>query len=231
MAEWPKEVRRLVTALREDGFSPVVTGEPGRSWEVAVEGERIRVTAAFTFSGGRTRRRPGTCTVDGEPHALVPQRELRDFWDEHEGTPAEVPAPVLTEISDPGGRVVPAQVKFAVDRLASAAGDRAEVRVGVSGSHWVAGIDLPGGDGLRMLFTRSRHMWDLDRGRPLQVIAGGEDKSAEAAGDVEKAMALLVKGSVPPAGESPPGAGPVRRAAPARRDLGVETRNMVVIRE
>lgn len=228
----PKEVSRLVADLTDLEFGPFVfvNGTPGGSWEAGVEGERVRVAASFVFRGGRTKRVPGTCTVDGKPHALVGIDDLRAFWDEHEGTAAPPESAVLLEIADPSGRPVPRQVQFAADSLTGRAGGKVEVRIGVSGSHWVVGVDLPGGDGLRMVFSQRRRVWDVDPDRPLQVIVNGEDKSAEAGGDVARAVELLTAGSAPPGAGRPPSASAVG-SQPARRDTGVETRRMVVIRE
>jgi hypothetical protein len=232
LAEWPKEVRRLVGYLRETGFEPSVAGTPGGPWEVAVEGEHVRATANYVFRGGRTQYDHGTMTIDGEPAPLAEDHDdLRRIWDEHEGTVALAPEPAaLLEITDPGGRPVPYQVQFAVDSLVRAAKAEFEVRTGVSGARWVAGIDLPGGDGLRLVFTRRGKTWDLDRDQPVQVIVGGEDRSAEAEGDVGKAVALLARAPVPKPGDPPPGDSAVRQQA-SHRDLGVETRRRVVIRE
>lgn len=137
------------------------------------------------------------------------------------------------EISDPGSQPVPHMVSFTADnmRRAAEAGAGFEVRVGTSGAHWVLGIDLPGGDGLRIVFTRYRRVWDLDRGQSVQVIVGGEDRSAQAGGDVEAAMALLAGGSASPPADSPPGRSAVGRRESSRPTTGVATRRMVVIRE
>jgi hypothetical protein len=231
----PKEVGRLAADLRALGFDPVVHGHPGGAWEVAIEGEHVRATADYVFRNGRTRRMAGTMTIDGEPAPLAEDYDdLRRIWDEHEGgaVPAADPAPaVLMEISEPADGGLPAAVQFAKDSLERASGGELEVRTGMSGEHWVIGVDLPDGDGLRIVFSRYRRLWDMDRRQPLQVLIDGEDRSAEAGGDMNKAMALLLEGTAPPPGEAPPGSGPVRSRQPSHRDMGVETRRRVVIRE
>jgi hypothetical protein len=230
----PEKVQRLADYLREEGFDPVVTGVPGGSWEVAVEGEHVRAAACFVFRNGRTKRADGTCTVDGQPHPLVSEHDLRAFWDEHE-TPAADPEPepaVLLEIEDPGGRPVPYLVQVTLEEVrrgTQSAGIEQDIRVGTCGGHWVIGIDMDG-DGLRLLFTRYGHGWSLDAGRKVQVVAGGEDRSAEADGDISRALALLARTDPPKPGDPPPGSSPVRQQA-GKRDLGVETRRRVVIRE
>jgi hypothetical protein len=244
LAEWPKEVRRLVGYLRETGFNPEVTGTPGGAWEVAVEGEHVRATANFAFRGGRTQYDHGTMAIDGKSAPLAKDHaDLRRIWDEHETTARAVPYPAvepepaaLLEITDPGRQPVPYAVRAAVvsleNQLAAAGleGTGSGVRTGVSGAHWAVGIDLPGGDGLRIIFTRYRRAWDPDRDQPVQVIVGGENRTAEAEGDVGKAMALLARSLPPQPADAPPGASAVRQQA-SHRDLGVETRRQVVIRE
>jgi hypothetical protein len=236
MAE-PKEVRRRVADLRELGFDPVVTGTPGGAWEVAIEGEHVRATAGYVFRSGRTKQVPGTMTIDGKPAPLAEDyADLRRIWDEHEGTaaPAADPEPaVLTEIADPGDRPVPYAVQSTAENVrlgVERAGADLQVRTGTSGSHWVIGIDLPGGDGLRLVFTRYGRVWEMDDDQRVQVIAAGQDRSAEAEGDVSKALALLTSSAPPKPVDPPPGSSAVRQQA-SRRDLGVETRRRVVIRE
>lgn len=233
----PKEVRRLLADLRERGFSPVARGVPGGEWEVAIEGEHVRATAGYVFRNGKTRQVPGTLTIDGEPRPLARDYEdLRCIWDEHENpAPAAAPVPaVLLEITGPGDQPVPYVVRSTAENVrlgVERAGSEFEVRVGTSGSHWVIGIDLPGGDGLRLVFTKYRfHGWELDRDQRVQVIAGGQDRSAEAEGDIGKALSLLTRTSPPKPGDPPPGTSAVRQQA-GTRDQGVETRRRVVIRE
>jgi hypothetical protein len=236
MAE-PKEVRRLVAGLRERGFEPTWTGTPGGEWEVAIEGAHVRATAGYVFRNGRTKQVPGTLTIDGEPAPLAHDyADLRRIWDEHEGivAPAAEPEPaVLREIADPGSQPVPYVVRAALENVKlgiERADAEIEVRVGMSGKHWVIGIDLPAGDGLRIIFTRYARGWEPDDDQRLQVVVGGQDKTAEAEGDVGKALALLAPTTPPKPADAPPGSSPVRQQA-SRRDQGVETRRRVVIRE
>jgi hypothetical protein len=102
------------------------------------------------------------------------------------------------------------------------------IRVGVNAGHWLIGADGQDGDGLRLIFTRYGRHWELDRDTPVQVIAGGEDKTAQAEGDIGKAMALAFGGDHPADGTA--GQPEVRRQA-GFRQAGVETRRMVVKRE
>ncbi len=231
----PKEVRRLVSDLRKQGFEPAVHGTPGGTWEVAIEGEHVRVTAQFAFRNGQTKRMPGTCTVDGEPHPLVHQDKLRAFWNEHESPGQPATPAALMEITDPGDQLVPYAVAAAA-HTAKLSAQKAgiefefEIRTGISNGHWVIGIDLPGGDGLRIVFTRYGRTWELDHGQRVQVIADGHDRSAETEGDIGAALALLISARSPAPSDPLPGTGPVKQSQPARRNTGVETRHQVVIR-
>jgi hypothetical protein len=234
MAE-PKEVRRLADDLRELGFDPLVTGTPGGPWLIAIEGEHVRATADYQFRNGRTKRSGGTMVIDGEPAPLAKDyADLRRIWDEHEGTPAAEPeSAALMEISDPGGQPVPYVVQSTVKDMKSGierAGADVGIRTGVSAGHWVIGIDLPGGDGLRIVFTRYGHVWEPDNDQRVQVVAGGQDKTAEAEGDIGKALLLLVPTAPPRPVDPPPGSSAVRQQV-RTRDQGVETRRQVVIRE
>lgn len=83
---------------------------------------------------------------------------------------------------------------------------------------------------MRIVFTRRRHSWITDPGQPIQVIVGGEDKSDEAGDNIASALSTLLSRSAPPDGGPAPAGSPVTRQA-AKRDLGVETRKQVVIRE
>jgi hypothetical protein len=70
-----------------------VSGEPGGSWVVAVEGEHVRATALFVHRGGRTSQAGGELTIDGEPHPLADSMDkLREIWDQHEGDGSTRPA-------------------------------------------------------------------------------------------------------------------------------------------
>jgi histidine triad (HIT) family protein len=226
-AAWPKEVRRAAEDARAIGLSPVVSGEPGGGWTVAVEGEHVRATAVFAHRGGKTRPARGELTVDGEPYPLAESwEELREIWDKYEG---ETPEPAgLPEISDPGGRPVPEIVRTTAALIEGRLQGAVPVRTGVSGDRWLIGVDGRDGDGLRLAFTRCGRTWAPDGDQPVQVIVGGEDRSAEAEGDIGKAVALALGGTHPDDGAA--GASAVRRR-PAFRDTGVETRRMVVKRE
>jgi hypothetical protein len=216
----------MAEAARETGLPVTVTGEPGRDWVVAVEGSHLRATAVYAFRNGQTRYARGELAIDGEARPLADDMdELRRLWDEHEnGIPA--PPPELPAIEDPGSRPVPAPVRLFMDMIASKAGGRVELRAGISGDHWLLGFDLGHeGDGLRIVFTRDG---SPDMANPVMVITGGEDRSAEASGDVSKALAIALA-ATRPAGQAPAAAPGTQQ--PGFRDQGTETRRMVVIRE
>jgi hypothetical protein len=223
-APWPKEVRRMAGEARAVGLDPVVRGVPGGEWVVVVEGKHVRAAAVYGHKNGRTTWLRGELSVDGvsRPPAET-QHELRALWDKHEVHEASGP-PGLIDVADPAGRPPPPAVREAIRQ--------AEMRLypvtwGLWDGHWVVGLDCGNGDGLRLIFTGKGREWALDPGRPMQVFAGGEDKTDEAAGDVGRAMALL-SASRPPEGAAAPAR--VRQQAGAR-DNGVETRRRVVIRE
>jgi hypothetical protein len=237
-APWPKAVRQLVDHLHEMGWGTVeVSGSPGGKWEVAVEGEHVRATAGFEFRLGKTRQVAGTMRIDGEPAPLAEDyQDLRRIWDEHEGTAAPEPgaAPaVLMEIHDPGRAPVPRVVEFAAEKMTAGDPDlQFEVRTGLTeGGHWAVGVDLPDGAGLRLVFTRyARNIWELDRTSPIQIVVGGVDRSSEVDGDIEKAMAVLLRRDPRPPADSVPGSSAVGRRETGRPTTGVATRKMVVIR-
>lgn len=82
---WPKAVRRFADHVRQSGFEPVVEGDPGREWAIAVEGQHVRAVAVFgKRGGGTTKWLRGELTVDGEPRPLLPMEGLRELWDERE---------------------------------------------------------------------------------------------------------------------------------------------------
>lgn len=223
---WPRDVRRKAEECRQAGFSPVVTGEPGGRWEVVVEGAHLRAAAHYAFRSGKTRYCGGALSVDGREGPLARDMDhLRELWQQHEEGAA--PPPLLMVLQDDGSPV-PLPVKAAADTMRIAAGDRVEVRAGRSGSHWAVGFDLPGGDGLRMVFTRyrGREEWNVDSRAPVQLVLGGQDRSAEAEGQLGKAMSLLAAHQA----EAPAGVSAVQHQA-SFRSTGVETRKMVVIRE
>lgn len=235
----PKEVRRLVADLHEAGFGEFVfvNGTPGGAWEVGIEGEHVRAAAGFVFRNGKTRRADGTMAIDGKPAPLAEDMEdLRRIWTEHEETAPEPEAgpAVLMEIADPGRVPVPQMVQFAADKMTAGGAEHGfEVRIGVAaGGHWAVGIDLPEGDGLRLVFSRyQRNLWELDRDRPIQVVVDGTDRSGEVGGDVEKALSVLLKHTPPPPNAPPPGTSAVGKRESSRPTTGVATRKMVVIRE
>lgn len=222
---WPKQVRHDAESARAIGLDPVVTGTPGGSWTVAVEGEHVRATAAFAYRNGKTRRIPGELTADGKAYPLAESwHELKAFWDEHELGLAK-PAAALLPVTDPGDHQVPGIVRTTAEMIEARAGG-VPVRTGTSDDgHWLIAADGKPGDGLRLVFTRHGRSWGLEG---IQVVVDGADRSAEAEGDISKALALAFGGSHPDG--NLPGEGPVRGQA-GYRDNGVETRTRVVIRE
>jgi hypothetical protein len=99
------------------------------------------------------------------------------------------------------------------------------VLAGYERGRWVVGADLPGG-GLRVPMIWRRHEWQVDV-TGFQVFAGGRDVSAQAAGDVAKALALLAA----PGEAGLPGEGPVKGSpAKVKASASVQVRRTEVMR-
>ena len=203
------------------GQVPAVTHPAPNRTRLTCTSPRVEVWVEFKGQKGSWAKT--LLTVDGEPREpLSSDAELTQLWNDPDGTGGLTPGelPPIPETSWP----VPKEVQRFIDQLP---GDEYGTGYDQPAGRWLAGFDIPGG-GLRVLFTRHRGHWDVDATRPLMVVAGGEDVSAQANGKIDKAMALLMKSSPATASGSQL---PVASEAGSARSNAVETRRRVVIRE
>jgi hypothetical protein len=231
----PKVVRRFAQDAADGvGAEPVVERLSPRSWRVAFDGEHVVAEAFFEARpGGALKHVRGALRIDGEDRPLQDLDELRVTWDTYEQSAVTPPGDTAEEqclAAVPGlarGRPVPSEVRQVRDTLAASIGDD-EVRAGYADGRWIVGFDVPGGDGLRMFFTRTAHgRWVPDGQQPVQLVAGGQDVTAEAGLDMASALARLAQAH-PDISDGGPAPGKPQRGA---RDQGVETRRMVVLRQ
>jgi len=210
--------RRMQAAT---GQEPDVTHPAPNRTRLTCTSPRVEIWAEFK---GKSGAWVGTSlTVDGKsrPPSLS-DGEVTRLWFDPDGTGGLAPGelPPIPETRRP----VPAEIQRFLKQLPEAG---FEAGFDQAAGRWLLGFDVPGG-GLRVFFTRYRGRWDVSIDRPLMVVAGGEDVSAQANGKVDQAMALLMKSSPATPGSSQPA---VAGSADSTRSNSVETRRRVVIRE
>lgn len=218
----------MIESAREAGFEPGVQ-RLGGQWEVFIAGEHVRASAFFGAKPGspKTKYLRGELVIDGIARPrTVSFGELHDVWDEHE---LGIRQDGLLEVTDPGRDAVPAIVWHTADSLRRRAGEGLDIRCGRARRRWAVAVDFSPGTGLRILFEwdDDTEEWRIPARNPIQLFIDGEDRSSEAEGKTEKAMALLAARAYPVSGAAAPGLA----ASPAARSNGVETRKMVVKRE
>lgn len=230
----PRKVRTFARDVQKYiGVEPQIEQAGPLSWRVVLEGSRIRATADMHCVNGKTKWVGGTLEVDGEERPAAAVQELRILWDKFERPSTGRIAALESVPVLPEGAVMPAEVRQLHDALACGLRDagRSAPSVGCDGSRWIVGADAPddSGDGIRIIFTRARGgQWSLAGKRPIQMVAGGMDLSAEMGRDAAKAIATLTGKN--PAGSAIPPVGPVDRSARKARDIGVEMRKGNTIR-
>lgn len=227
---YPKEVTKQARQAEEaTGIPASIEATGPASWRVVVASETVEASAEFASYLGKTRYTGGKLLVGGIERPRVRLDELAAVFEEAAGTTRPV---MLAEIPQgPGQPDMPGPVRDAVTQFTRNIPALADtVAAGWDGGRWIVGVTVPDGSGIRLFFTRQRGgHWSLDRREPLQVIAGGQDLTAEAAGDVSKALTLLA-GATPPGQEAPrPGGGPASPAAPGGAN-SVRVRKQTVIR-
>ncbi|WP_431881711.1 hypothetical protein [Micromonospora chalcea] len=202
-----------------------------RRYRIIVSNDRCRVTVDLKMTGpGRWGWGGSTLTVDGQQHPLVPgTHELGRLFRDPDGydaaeAPPEGELDAMPPAREPGEApvIVAQQFRTLHDRL----GEGAEVTLGAEGDVWVIGVDGPRG-GIRLRYREQRRdRWGMDQQRPLQIVVDGLDRTAEAKGDLAKALALMGEQR----GDSATNPPPVDRPSSASRSNAVETRRSTVIR-
>ena len=220
----PRIVADMARKLHRDtGREPDVVMLPGRLWRLTLENERVHLTVDYRSRrpGGSTRWAGSTLTVDGESRPLAQNYEHFVEIFRNPGMKGEL-API-----PPGGDITEAP---AVVRGFYEKNQRAgiyDLRAGFDGDRWVIGLDHPRG-GLRFTFRCGLNgKWGADPAAPMQVVIDGIDRTAETAGDLENALALL---GGHPSEDSAPAGGLVASAQASSRANSVEVRRATVIR-
>lgn len=239
---FPAAVTATVEAItRHTGRTPAVERLRHNKWQLALTDGRVEVTMRFKrFSvGGRTRSVFSSITVDGKKHGDYCCAEcLADLLDKA----APGAAPAVPDPMPPAAPVEQAPVlvqqwfrtMHAVLTKHNAKHDTqlvAEIGSAEDG-RWVAGIEFPRGS-LRLYFRRTSirrgatsWAWGLDR-EALQLIIDGFDRTKDTAGDLDKALELLM-GSAP--GTRPAAPGSIGRPSDAKAVNSVQVRRSTVIR-
>jgi hypothetical protein len=228
---YPKLVTRTVRSLELELNRPVNVTQPDPlSWRVSLDTGHVQLVIDFKARLGKTRFASSTLTVNGKPHRLArgPQ-DLRQIIQKTEVT-SHVKRPVTAEPVPLNGSLeeAPTTVVSLCKSLALKLQDvdGVTLRAGRDQHRWVIGVDSSRSE-LRVFFTRQRRQWGLDGRRPLQVIIDGKDRSAEASGDLSKAMLML---SYSEPSEPPSGAVSSVVGHTSARSNSVETRRATVIR-
>jgi hypothetical protein len=209
---------------------PVVTEVQPGLWRLVLENERVRLTIDYRRPRPQDRARwqSSTLTVDGRARPIA--EGFSDFvriWRAHPVRSAGPAEPVkLLDIPEMGeDEPLPEFVRTILDTFRRAgAGD--QVAAGRTGGRWIIGMG-DGGSGIRLVIARAGRakIWSISWGRS-QVVVDGQDVTAQAGGDIAKALALL--DGKPKPGQ--PGDGPVAGTAPAATSNAVRERRHSVIR-
>jgi hypothetical protein len=210
---------------RHTDHIPDLTQISGDRWRLVMDSGdgRVVMTLDYVVEPGyrpRWRRGPSTLYVNGERRPVLRDRGFFDLWN---GVDPEAPLPARREPSPlpPAAdvRQAPALVKTTYRMWQDKIGDRGELFLGRDGRRWVLAFTT---DRISMQFTflaerRGRCAPSLVR--PLELFVDGVDKTAEAEGELAKALEL----AFPP----PPPTSPAPAAVTA---TSVKVRNQAVIR-
>jgi hypothetical protein len=220
MTQMARELRRVT------GVDPVIEQTSPTTWRLSLRNSRVHLTVDFKASMGKPKWMGSTLTIDGQERPHVDgYAEFGKVWrdpDSHlprrrrrVGTLAPIPPGDISQ--------APAIVRQQYDYLQRLL--PAPVEAGYADGRWTLGITMSTNTGLRLFFTRCRKGWHPDPAGPIQMIAAGRDRTAEAGGRVEKALAMLTAHQNEPTAGGPPVA-----ASDSSRSIAVEMRKGNVIR-
>lgn len=222
----PKYVRRGVADLkRAIGVEPTIEFNDGR-WLLVVNGERAKLTWEFRYlSTGRLQyNKAPMLTVDGKTRKLEATDDrtyLRSLFN-----PPQETSSGATEVLVKHAPAIVQHNYWAIANYFASRGVEAVVRVTQQDHLYSINLEMET-KSLRMRFSRNAGRWNYDPERPIQLIVDGEDRSADVAGNLAKALAALCGTPGPPASGGPPAIG--GPSSPARNN-SVETRRSTVIR-
>lgn len=233
----PKHMQELVDELSElTGQAPVVERLDPRKWRLTMANDRVRMWKDYKLSSGGRAVQAGTALyIDGEQveHCEGPQHFARIFTSDdplqtlRAGAHLD-PVPATDPIEPVDPDTAPPMVHTAYHRLQQDLPDTAVVTVGQGNSSYWSVTAVLGDDGqnlIRVNFYAGRTV-QLSKSTPIQLVAGGVDRTAEVEGRMDRALAMLLGQP----GEQHAVAPPIRGAAPAARTNSVAVRKSTVIR-
>ncbi|MFC9436887.1 hypothetical protein [Nocardia sp. NPDC057030] len=207
----PKDVRAWMQDLREVGLEPHAARE-AELWVVSVTTERAEMRLELQRSDdGRWKWHDSTLTVDGElrPNAKDADDLARIIRLANGLEPDEIlPMPPERDPSEAPPQVQQQYYNFA--RRTDV-----PVLVGYDGQVWVIGLDMERAS-LRLVYVRrARHRLETR----IALYIDGENRSAEVAGDLTRAMAMMAAANQSPAAPKTIGAasGPANPNSPESR--------------
>lgn len=217
----PKPVTEWADKLRADTGHPTSVDRLNvRTWRLTTESDRVRLTMDFISAGrGKIRRHGSTLAVDGAPRDLARDYPhlLAIFKDPDEGrgepdTPDDMFPP-----RNPEDAPTTVQMDY---RVFVKAGITPEI--GEADGQWMIGFRRENSS-LLLKYRRRGAGWVMS----LQVIVDGVNRSHEADGDINAALALMGGTNPTPAGDKTPR---IAGKSASARSNSVETRRATVIR-
>jgi hypothetical protein len=211
-----REVHRFEHAL---GITPEVqTGETGH-WCLIASTLKVRFEVGYKRkTSTNIRRAERRLLVNGEERD-VPDKDcdivalFREHAEHDELGPARLAS-------------APTEVKKSYNTTRRQLGDQVDIQLLNGLGSWVIHIQFPRGE-LSFFFDRAHSDdWRLAC-KPLQLVVDSVDRTAEAEGNMRRALGIVAT-TIGGTTETPL---PIKGAAQAARSNSVETRRMVVLRE
>lgn len=236
----PPSINRLAAQISQE-LGHQATAQPlpeVRRWRITVNSPRVTVTLDYTIrQRGRALQAGSTLTIDGQAVPLAddidhlaaifadPDTASRTDTATSDSTPAPLASTCEPDDAPPEVRRV---YQLLTTKLGS--GTQGRLRIGRSSrGYWCVAIEHPRVDLCMFFWTRLRRDGNAERiPDGIQLFVDGTDRSAEAAGRLDRALGLMAPAftAAPAAPPAPPS-----RQAPVGPSNAVRERRNAVIRQ
>lgn len=241
----PRIVRRVRDALIDGtGATPTITQVADRVLRLTMSSDRVHMTLDFKPNGrGGYRWAGSTLAIDGEQVPIAKSgQHFIDIWhDPSLGKPIPPPPPGEATLPPPPPAADPSEAPRAVrdyyERVSNGVRARGEdpdgfVILGRAGGSWIVHVAADERTGMRISIGKTRDgRWGIlqDGVDHIMVIRDGCDHSAQANGDVGRALRLMLGGQ-PGSGPAEPSSFAPGTRQPSAGTTGVQVRKTTVMR-